>query len=170
MLFVMEKRGQLSPTDQYIAKALYRKAVAKSWEYRKVALHLSAQYSYRVSDVRKIMETGFQWEEWEAGHLPEDCKSEDFDERLVVHSDLSRAYDFLTDHYQSVLYRRYYLNYDQPAASLRKALERLTDILNHYQLKTGHVGTGTRRVVSNARAQLQINADYNGSDTIVTRL
>lgn len=161
-LFVFVLETEISPDAEFVAKALYRKAVALSWEYRKVGLHLSAQYSYRTSDVRRIMDTGFFYEDWESGHLPDDCRSEDYDERLVVHSDISRAYDYLTDHYQSVLYRRYYLQEDVSAASLRKALERLTDILNHYNLKYTHDGLTSRKVISNAKARSILGSQEGG--------
>jgi len=156
MTYVLGNKTLKNPDGEHVPSGLYKKAVRFAWEYRKQSLYITSQYSYRTSDVKKILETVFDYREWTVSHLPDDARSLSDDDRLVVNSDVKRAYEALSTPYQQSIFRRYALK-QIPANSteksrLGKAVEMLTDYINFFHSSSSHEGVGKRRVISNATA------------------
>jgi hypothetical protein len=160
MLWVLQNKALKNPDAPYTTTGLFKRAVAIAWGYRKQSLYITSQYSYRTSDVRKILETAFDLTEWANGYVPEDAKELSSDDKLIVHADIKRAFMYLSDSYKKSIFLRYALK-DKPTDQsgydrLRRAVEKLTDILNFYPPKYDHTGVGNRRVISNATASYTI--------------
>ena len=160
MTYVLENKRLANPDIKGVTTALYRQAVRLAWEWRKQALYMSAQYSYRTTDVRKILETLFDRSDWEVSYLPDDAKSLSDDDRLIVNVDLKVAYDRISPVYREVLFDRYALGIipaeGAPKKRLQRAIEALTDALNFYYDPRDHTGPGSRRAISNAAAAYKI--------------
>lgn len=160
MMFVLTTDALTDPTAQYMSSNLTNMANKIGWANRKEALYVTAQYAYRTSDVKKILETLFEYEEWFDTFLPGDAESMCHDDRLAQNSDLLYAYDKLGKNYQGVIYRRYVYREmptnDTERKRLARAIERMTDLLNIYRGKT-HDGVGRRTVISNAMARYIIS-------------
>jgi len=78
--------------------------------------------------------------------------------------DVARAWDRLPSQYKAVIFRTFALK-DPPINStervrLSHALGRCADIMNSYQGKTSEV-VGTRRVISNARARVILDTQWD---------
>lgn len=156
MAYVLGNRNLRNPDGQHVSTGLYKKAVSYAWEYRKQSLYITSQYSYRTSDVKKILETLFDYKEWTESFLPDDAKSLSEDDRLVVNSDIKKAYDALSDEYKQSLFSRYALKIlpegSNAKRNLNRAVEKLTDYINFYQFGRETEGPGSRRTISNATA------------------
>lgn len=166
MLFVLATPRLESPDNSGMPTALYRKAVAVCWEYRKQGLTLSAQYAYRTSDVKRILETLFDHSKWDGSYLPEDMQGEEvFDDKIVAHSDVRVAYDKLSKPLRKNLFLRYALQEEVSEDKIRYALERICDVLNFYRGDpTIYEGPGSRRVMSNAEARYTIDNERDGGN------
>ena len=156
MTYVLGNNHLKSPDAEHVPSGLYKRAVKFAWEYRKQSLYITSQYSYRTSDVRKILETVFNHNQWATSFLPDDAKSLSDDDRLVVNSDIKRAYDALSETYQVALFTRYALKVipdnSKEKSRLNRAVEKLTDFINFFQFAQRHEGPGKRRVITNATA------------------
>lgn len=145
---------------------LTKRARKIAWDRRKEHLQWTSQYSYRNSDVRKILEHVFDKERWESMPIPADAKSEDRN-RLDVAVDISWAFDKLSVGYQAIIKRKYvdHETFTTGAEKSRfnKAVARLTDILNFYRGKVAESrqGPGHRKVISNAHAGYIIQEQYD---------
>lgn len=158
--------------DEFGAVAILRKvAKDKAMQYRSQHLILSPQYNYRTSDVKKILEKVFAYEDWKPKRSFTEVEEDgvtvpveqvmephyDLDEILISHSDVKRAWESLPYNYRKIIFLRFALG-DHPETDagqrqLHRAVERLTDILNRYRGTTSHNGIGSRRAISNARAR-----------------
>lgn len=156
MMFVLE-HPSLEAEHEYAARGLYNRGVMFAWEYRKQALYITSQYAYRTSDVRKILETLFDYREWDASFVPSDAKTFREDDRLAVNSDLMDAYQRISYTYQECIYDRYGKNIIpvEPAekSKLSRAIEKLTDVLNTYRNLENHEGPGRRKPISSTQAR-----------------
>lgn len=161
VVYVFSNQKLTDPKKPGVATGLYREARKICWNYRKQALHISAQYSYRTSDVRKILDTLFQDEESQYTYLPEDQRSFYDDDRLATNSDIRYAYSKLPEAYQKTIYDRFALKLDVTNNRLYPALGRMCDILNTYNKRWDHEGPGTRKLMSNARER-EIIGRQNG--------
>ena len=162
MLEVLSNDKIVSPEDDHISTGLYRIATEHAWEYRKQALYISPQYSYRTSDIRKILETAFNPSAWDSSFLPDDARSMSQDDRLVINSDIKRGMNYLPPDYVEALFKRYALKESTTKGSaaekvLQRATERLTDVLNFYVFDNHHEGPGSRRAITNANARYIIS-------------
>ena len=156
MAYVLQNSNLRNPDGEHVSTGLYKKATSYAWEYRKQSLYITSQYSYRTSDVKKILETLFDYREWTTSFLPDDAKSLSDDDRLVVNSDIKKAYDSLSDEYKQRIFTRYALKQEpgtpNEKRNLNRAIEKLTDYINFYQWGREVEGPGGRRVISNATA------------------
>lgn len=116
-------------------------------------LTVSVQYAYRMHNVRMLLETFFDHEDWPRAHTPEDAKSELGAVGVEMSSDLSRAWNKLSTAHKTVIFSWFGLkNYDTvDRKALTRAIRRMTDVLNTYQGKPPGV-VGKRTVISNTRA------------------
>jgi DNA-directed RNA polymerase specialized sigma24 family protein len=127
-------------------------------------LILSAQYAYKPSDVKKILETAFFPERVSETHIPDDAVSLDGIDDIQISSDVMAAYAKLKPELQAALFRRYALNqipgnetYDRK--KLNRAVNELTYRLNQYR----GIDQDRRRVLSNSGARAAITEVYDGS-------
>jgi hypothetical protein len=165
MAYVLGNRNLKNPDGAHVSTGLYKKAVKFAWEYRKQSLYITSQYSYRTSDVKKILETLFDYREWTTSFIPDDAKSLSEDDRLVVNSDIKKAFDSLSDEYKQTIYSRYALNIlpesTNAKRNLNRAIATLTDYINFYQWGRGTEGPGQRKPITNATANYIIG-NQNG--------
>jgi len=165
MTYVLGNRNLKNPDGPHVSTGLYKKAIQFAWEYRKQSLYITSQYSYRTSDIKKILETLFDYREWTTSFIPDDAKSLSEDDRLVVNSDIKRAFDSLSDEYKQTIYSRYALNILPESTNgkrnLNRAIATLTDYINFYQWGRRTDGPGQRRTITNATANYIIT-NQNG--------
>lgn len=152
-LWLLEQGNHhLNPYRGGISKVITRKAKFLAWELRKAHLYQTCQYSYRTSDVREILETVFDYSDWDGGFVPKDAQSVDPMDAVEVRADVKWAMSGLPDNYLSVIIARYQLGIEPPSASaqrrtLNRAIQRLTDLMNTYYRQRPR-----RRAISNAHA------------------
>jgi len=133
-------------------------------EIRTQHLILTAQYAYRPSDVKEILETAFNPEARESSYVPEDAVSLDGIDSLQISSDVMAAYELLKPEWKEVIFRRYALNqipsnetYERK--KLNKAINELTYRLNTYRGST----KDRRKILSNAGARAAYSEVYEGN-------
>lgn len=122
------------PGVQGILKVL---AKAEAWKQRTDHLKATCQYMYRPADVRKILETAFDREDWLGSYVPDDAKSWDSGtmDPVDLRADVTACFDRLPENYQSALTGRYRDGVlPEKDTAARKRLDRavwyLTDLLN----------------------------------------
>lgn len=145
------------------------------WILRKVAhtfarqeraemLSLSIQYTYRLSDVQKMLEHALRSDSVERTHVPDDARSLAGGDSIEIASDLQAALMRLPEVDREVLFRRYAMNEIPENSSYERkrinaAEKRLTYVLNSYRgRKDQHIGK--RRVISNAAAAAIVSNQY----------
>lgn len=141
-----------------VNKIITRRLKKHAWDVRKDQLAQSAQYLYRTSDVRIILETVFFKEEWHHGYVPDDAKSHappNGMDAVELRADITAAYEGLSENYQGVLIDRYVHGIEPDPSTrerrrLNRAIQRLTDRLNNYYRPR------PRRAMSNAAARALI--------------
>lgn len=149
---------------------LEKAATLRAWEYRKEGLHLSAQYQYRPSDVRKLLEDSFgDMTRWEGSFVPEDARSEERFDAVIMRLDVREALRRLPLQYAEAIYDKFAEGIDPKDGAgrtrLSRAVARLADVLNHYNLTpddmriAGH--PGSRKAMTNAQGQSQMGS-YDG--------
>lgn len=169
---VME-RSLSNPYEDTSIKFLRKYAKSRANQYRAEHLILSPQFNYRVSDVRRILDTVFDHNDWvEAATREEESvgtrsgrePSYNLDEVIITHSDVKRAWALLPHQYKVAIFERYGLG-DIPDSTssegrkLRRAETRLTEMLNTYHPKSNHQGPGSRKIIGNALARYIIDND-----------
>lgn len=168
LLFVAENSTTLRDPDQVGAvQALEKRAKLYCREQRREHLSLTAQYSYRTSDVRRILETAFDYQDWENAFVPEDAKSDlhKSSDAVELTADIRWAMAYLPEQYQNAIYSAF-REHDYPDGrtnsrkQLNRAVSALVDVLNWYHRGKPDEGIGTRKIVSNARAMGLLNRDY----------
>ena len=149
---VLESPG-LDPNINGVSTFLTKRARKMAWDIRTDQLYHSDQYSYRTSDVRRLLEDVFDYELWNGGWVPEDARSDgDAMAPVELRADVKAAFTFLLPQYQSAIIARYQLGIEPaPESSQRRtldrAVQRLTRLMNtHYNRRP------RRRVISNAEA------------------
>lgn len=125
---------------------------------------VSVQYSYRPSDVSRILETAFSLEHIDQTHVPDDAVSlkSGFD-AVEVALDIRDAYNRLNEDMRASIFKRYALgeipdNASYERKKLNKAVKELSRILNSYRGKGPY--TGRRTIVSNSAAHAIIANNY----------
>lgn len=161
-IFILSNRGKLRYPDQVgAASALSKQAQFIAGQIRAQHLQLSAQYSYRTSDVRSILQTVFDRQDWSSVRIPDDARSEYNDVFLEINSDVSRAWKSLGHSQKVAIFEKYALNSPPEDAAARKrlqrAIEQLTDSLNWYRRQPDRDYVGTRRVITNAHSRANIS-------------
>lgn len=159
-LTVMTNRSTFKhPDNAGVTGALWRIAKQYATQLRAEALHLSAQYAYRPSDVRQILEHTFDRAEWFDTEVPEDARSlKASADQLDLQSDIKWGWSQLHITEMQLVFRRYALKEDLNDADRRKlnrAIEKLVDVVNTYP-RPGQ----PRRAMTNARAQHIIGGSY----------
>jgi hypothetical protein len=163
VVFVLTKHQLYDPEQPGANTALNRQARTYAWDQRKQHLTLSVQYSYRPSDVRKILETLGNYRTWPNAQTPEDAKSRKGNDSIEMSADISRAFSKLRGPYQDVIRQRYFLkqtfeNGSSESKRLSRAIGALCDILNFYDVEA----YDRRQVLSNSQAQHRISSSYDG--------
>jgi DNA-directed RNA polymerase specialized sigma24 family protein len=158
------KEGWESPNPG-LAAILKKVATRKAMEYRAQALVLSAQYSYQVRDVRKILDRVFEYRLWapDSGSPSSDPDkplrrgggepSYSMDDQMTTYSDVKRAWERLPVEYRRIIFEKHVLGEEFERGSGRertyyRAVARLTDVLNSYQPRRTAAGA-----VSNSKAR-----------------
>lgn len=163
-LFLLGESRLKTPDQVGATNALFRKAKMVAWEIRKRHLHLTAQYSYRIDDIRAILETVFQYEDWQHASIPEGAYSEYGDLFLVVSADVKRAWEKLPKTHQKAIFERYATGTLVMDGRGRQAISRATlalqEELNYRTLTRNGDFVGTRRVINNATARARIDNTY----------
>lgn len=133
---------------------------------RTESLRATSQYNYRPSDLRRILETVYNQEMWPHAVVPEDAISIKGNDPIEISSDVAAALDRLPDVYRQAIEKRYKFgevptNGTYERKRLNLAISALADTLNSYR---GYdTGPGSRRVVSNATAQVMIRMNVDGA-------
>lgn len=160
-LFILEKTTLTDPDSRGATTILTKAAKDWAWNQRKQHLHLTAQYSYRKSDVRAILETAFDHDRWSGVRVPDDARSEFNDVFLEINTDVKNAWVTLAKSDKKIIFEKFALGIDPDASGrvkLSRAIQKLTDKLNFYQgLQKPEQFIGRRRVVNNATAQARIH-------------
>lgn len=125
---------------------------------------VSVQYSYRPSDVSRILETAFSLEHIDQTHVPDDAVSlkSGFD-AVEIALDIRDAYNRLNEDMRASIFKRYALgeipdNASYERKKLNKAVKELSRILNSYRGRGPYVGR--RTIVSNSAAHAIIANNY----------
>lgn len=165
-LFILEKADALKYEGNGGSVKSILKKVAKDFCKKERAQQnfLSSQYSYRPSDVKKILESAFDQEGLDKTYVPEDARSvKSAMDEVEIASDVRDAFLRLAPDYQISLFMRYAMREVPAHASyerkrLNKAVNELTRILNSYRGRGPFVGR--RTIVSNSTAQTIISKDW----------
>lgn len=126
-------------------------------------LYLSPQYSYRPSDVVKILETAWSSNTLDKTYVPEDAASlAGVSDPLDLASDIREAYDTLSGDLKKSIFMRYALGEIPEKNSyarkrLNQAVKELTQRLNGYRGK--HIPV-RRKAISNAESNAIISQTY----------
>lgn len=167
VMFVVQHGKSIKLKDEGGNPRWLLERVAQTVAKRERTQHLilTAQYAYRPSDVKTVLETAFFPEQRENVTVPEDAVSLDGIDSLQISSDVLAAYDLLKPELKEVIFRRYALNqipsnetYERK--KLNKAVNELTFRLNTYR---GHL-RDRRTVFSNARARATLSDVYEGAN------
>jgi hypothetical protein len=164
-VFVIEKGDQLvwQGRGGSVRKILKRVANSYCKQERTRNHYLSPQYSYRPSEVMKMLESAWTYEEIPYTHVPDDAVSLKSDvDSLDLASDIREAFDMLRADLQEAIFVRYALGVKPEHASyerkrLNRAVKELTRILNSYR---GKDIPRRRRVISNSTAQAIISKSW----------
>lgn len=161
-LFVLAHPTLESPEKPGSTVVLAKAAKMYAWNQRKQHLQLTAQYSYRTSDVRAILETVFEPSAWEGVNVPEDAKSEFNDVFLEINCDVKRAWESLGYAMKQTIFKKYALGWEFERGSaeskrLSRAIERLTDNLNFYRKPPDRDYVGSRKVITSANARYNVS-------------
>lgn len=156
IMAVLGDASFVSPDDSFAARNLKLRADKIAWKNRRSALYLSAQYSYRTGDVKRLLECGVLSQDPRTVTPPGDYGSS-LDDRVVCVADVTKAFTYLPAQYKKCLYKKYIYGVTEftpaEAQQIKRAVNRLTDILNYYDLKTVNgqqfVGPGSRKAISN---------------------
>jgi len=154
-----------------VYKALTEQAKKVGWEQRKQHLVLTPQYTYRPSDVRRILETMFNYTTWPDARVPDDAKSIKGNDALEMSSDVAWAFSKMThEPYKQAIAKRYRdgiqpENGSADSKRLSRAIQTLTEILNYYMKSAHEDGPGARKAITNARAAYNISAPYGQEGT-----
>lgn len=161
-LLVAQSKGAMSdPNGEHARSGLFYLAKTAAWKVRKEHLTLSVQYGYRTANVRDLLETFFDREEWVYANFPPDADSELNNVGMEMSADLSRAWDKLIMPHKVLIFQRFGLKEKVDSKKLSKAIARMAEILNTYQVKPD-VYTGKRRVITNSASQYRIKKDVDG--------
>lgn len=122
------------------------------------ASNLNDAFFYETDDVVKILEDAFP------GDTPED------EDGMAAAGDIRWAFTQLSHDYQYRILERFRHGIIRPhdsneRAQLNRAVRKLADILNTWNLSYGHEGPGARKVISNAQAQSALRRNESDSDS-----
>lgn len=161
-LFVLAHPTLESPDKPGSTKVLMKAARQYAWDQRREHLQLSAQYSYRTSDVRAILETVFDRSQWEGVAVPDDARSEFNDVFLEINVDVKRGWESLGYSQRRVIFQKYALGwqFDRGSAEaqrLARAVNKLTDAINFYQKQPDRDYVGSRKAITTANAHYKIS-------------
>lgn len=156
-------RPKVDPDRRGVTTMLQKYATRRAWDQRKEQLYYSPQYSYRTSDVRKLLETAFFYLTWQDGFVPDDALSADGMAALDIRADITQAIQKMRPpQYRKAIIERYRDGVEHPPGSkerrvLNRAVQRLTTTLNWYYPYVRH----NRKVVPNSTARQMIeNQEY----------
>lgn len=165
-IFVMQNANSIKTREEGGNPNWLLKRVAGTLckEERAQQHRVSVQYSYKPSDVAKILETAFSVETLDKTHVPEDAESlKSGTDEIEIASDIRDAYNRLPFDMKVAIFSRYALgeipdNASYERKKLNKAVKELTRIVNSYRGKGPF--TGRRNVMSNSAAHAVISRNY----------
>lgn len=165
-IFVMENAKSIKLRDEGGNPNWLLKRVAGTLckEERAQQHRVSVQYSYKPSDVSRILETAFSVEHLDKTYVPDDAVSlKHGSDSIELASDVRDAYGRLPLDLKESIFRRYALgeipdNASYERKKLNRAVRELTRILNSYRGKGPF--TGRRTVMSNNAAHAVISRNY----------
>ncbi len=132
---------------------------ARGWAFnqkRQVFL-IDSNFSYETADVKRILETHFDAELWDAV-----AEGESVEDKIAAHSDIAWALNRMRQKDQDFI-RECYAAKRLPKSGtaeyrqLRDCLVKLTNMCNHYTRSDEGNGPGRRVVVSNATSRAFID-------------
>lgn len=169
--FVLEvkQRKTLEPHEDGAFSLLYIIARRYAWSMRKEHLTLSPQYSYRTSDVRRILETQFDHIDWDITYVPEDAQSLRGDDSIEISAEIAWGLKRLrrrNERYYDAIIRRYRDgiipdNNSNERKRMNKGIEMLAEILNWYYHPEDVIGA--RPIINNATARYLIKESWDWS-------
>lgn len=131
--------------DEYAFLRLLRAGLRSAWEYRRQTLYLSAQYTYRVADVKRLARAYYsidliaqpvRIDLQPVGGRDVGSPDSDFAERVAVKLDIEYALEALSSGDRRIVEKAYRegvrLNQTE-RKRLQRAIERMTDVLNFYR-------------------------------------
>lgn len=162
--FVLSTPTIVDPRRTGLLGLLKKQAKKMAWLQRKEHLQGTSQYNYCTDDVKKLLETVFDQEDWDGAWVPKDAQSEDATAPIEVRVDVLTRFAELPTQYRGCILRRYRDKVIDPPDSagrkqLNRAVTRLTDMMNMYQ-PIRRDGPGTRKVMSNASAAFETQEKY----------
>jgi hypothetical protein len=138
-VFVLATPRLKNPSEEGVTVVLQKAAKDICWKYRKEALNVTSQYTYRPSDVKRILDKQFDYEDWDNTFVPDDARSED-GAQYEVSADVSRGLDKLhayhPDHYWLVVHwfrgQDHHPKRTPERDMMHEAIDYLTSIMNGY--------------------------------------
>lgn len=165
-IFVMQNASSIKRREEGGNPNWLLKRVAGTLckEERAQQHRVSVQYSYRPSDVSRILETAFSVEHLDQTHVPDDAVSlKSGNDPIEIALDIRDAYNRLSDDLKQTIFKRYALgeipdNASYERKKLNKAVKELTRTLNSYRGRGPF--TGRRTIISNSAAHAIIANNY----------
>lgn len=160
-VMLVEKKEQFLAQDNpesYIRVSMKHCATAFCKRERSAQMFWTDDYLYRPDDVRELLQE--HYEAIEKAWIPEDARTENGNDAVVMLVDIEQAVASLNVSYKSILFRKYVLDdVEEPKdrQTLSRAVRKVTEVLNTKRKRdmANHEGPGARKVISNAHAQYQ---------------
>lgn len=152
---------KIDPDRQGVTSLLQGITKKKCWDQRKEQLQYSVQYSYRTTDVRKLLETAFFYLDWHDGFVPDDAVSIDHMAAYDIRADITQALQKMRPApYRDAIIERYRDGVEHPPGSkerqrLNRGVQRLTMTLNWYYPYTNRRRKATPNTSAISRIESQ---------------
>lgn len=165
-LFVLQRGESLPlPQDANFSLKPLLTGHARMWAFRQRQAHfiISNQFSYRTSEVKKILSEVFDKSTWEGSSDSE----ESMEDRVASFSDVAWAIDRLEKKERDLLIS-IFRDGNMPSSTskeyngMQSAVIKLTNILNHYTRADEWEGPGRRTAMSNSSANSVLSREREG--------
>lgn len=158
-ILLITKEEQLTRnalSDSYIKKALQNVAYNYCMSERDSHFVFSGSYDYRTDDVRLMLEKYFAGMSAEM-FVPDDAKTIESDDHLVINGDIARAVEQLSETELNTLEDGIFGDEPSTPAERKRysrAVKKVTRILNENanDKAFGYEGPGARKVITNRKA------------------
>lgn len=147
--------------DSYIKVSMKHCATAFCKRERSAQMFFTDDYLYRPDDVRDLLQE--HYEQTEKAWIPEDARTENGNDDVVMLVDIAQAVESLPHNYKVILFRKYVLDdVEEPKdrQTLSRAVRKVTEVLNTKRKHDmqNHEGPGARKVITNAHAMFNTKA------------